>query len=390
MKPVSVLKGQVAGGKSQSWIRNGLVIFQFTVSTMLIVGTFIVYGQVRYARQKNLGFDGDQIIVVKKADDLRSQYGAFREELSRYPGIVAASSSSNLMGDDFGDDLYRSADDPDQANQLIRWMWTDAFFVETYGIELVAGRFFSEDYPSENQKLVLNELAVRTLSMSDPVGKTVIDMNGGEHEIIGVVKKFHIQSLTHEINPLAIDYLGRSGVGEYLSVRSEPGTIQETLEILEETWDTFAGGQAFEYEFFDDYFADVFLTERRTGQIYLAFSLVALLIAGLGLFGLAAFITARRTKEIGIRKVMGASASKILALLHRQFTKWIVISNFIAWPIAYFAMNRWLQGFAYRINVGLIPFLLAFSITVIAALSIVSFQTFRAARSNPSDVLRYE
>ena len=390
MNPVLVLKGQMAGGKSQSWLRNGLVIFQFTISTILIIGTFVVFDQVRYAQNKNLGFDGDQIIVVKNADDLRSQYGAFIQELSRYPGVVTVSSSSDLMGNDFGDDLYHAADDPDQANQLIRRMWTDAHFADTYSIELAAGRYFSEDNPNENEKLVLNELAVLTLGLTDPVGKMIIDMDGGEHEIIGVVEDFHFQTLSHEINPLAIDYLGHSGVGTYLSVRSAPNAIQETLEQLENTWNTFSGGQAFEYEFFDDYFAGVFLAERRTGQIYLAFSLVALFIAGLGLLGLAAYITGRRTKEIGIRKVMGASASGILFLLHHQYTRWIFISNLIAWPIAYYVMYRWLQGFAYRVDIGFLPFIATLAITIAASLLVVSFHTIKAAKTNPIDILRYE
>ena len=388
--PVAVLKGESVGRSKRSWMRSILVVFQFTVSVILIIGTLVVYKQLNYIQNKNLGFNKDQVVIVKKADDLGQQIRPFKQELLKHPGILCASNSSNLIGDFFGDSLYRQIDQPKEKNQLIWRLWTDQDYSETYELKLVHGRYFSEEQQEGRREVVLNESGVKILGYKDPVGEKIIDLEGNEFTIIGVVEDFHFESLHKKLNPLIIHpYISRSN-GRYLSVRVRAENIRETITSMKRTWEKYALNQAFEYEFFDDHFARLYRSEEKTGTIFFSFSLLAILIASLGLFGLTAFITQQRTKEIGIRKVLGASISGIIFLFTKQFTRWVLVANIIAWPLAYFAMNKWLENFAYRARIGVGTFVLSALLALAIALFTVSFQSIRAAIANPVDSLRYE
>jgi putative ABC transport system permease protein len=393
--PAEVLKSEMGGKTKKSSLRNGLVVFQFTVSIVLIVGTFVVDKQLKYIQNMNLGFNKDQIVIVKKTDDLGNQIQTFRQELVKNARVDNASNTGSLIGQDFGNSAFKIAGETGEETHLLWTYFTDPHFVDTYQIEMAAGRYFEEGRQVDQQAVVLNESAVKDMGMVDPVGKQIVAYGPTREQeqaftIIGVMKDFHFESLHFQIRPLIVLMYGPENRGRYVSVRINSEGIKETMAFLESTWRRFADNQAFEYEFFDDHFAQIYKAEERTGQIFFAFSLLAIVIASLGLFGLAAFIAEQKTKEIGIRKVLGATESKIVFLLSRQFTKWVVLSNLIAWPIAYYFMHKWLQRFAFRPEMSIWSYLLASIVVLVIALFTVSYQTIKAARTDPVDLLRYE
>jgi len=393
--PAAVLKTETPGSLRKSRMRNVLVVFQFTVSIVLIVGTLIVQRQLNYIQNKNLGFEKEQIVVVKKTDDLSDRLKTFKQELLRNPSVLGATNTGNLFGRDFGNSAFRLPEESGEDTHLLWTFFTDVDFVQTYRVGMAAGRFFEEGREADLQSVVINETAVRELGLEDPVGAQLVALgNTREQEqrapIIGVVKDFHFESLHTQIRPLIIIPYEPQARGRFVSVRIGMENIAETMGFIENTWKKFALNQAFEYEFLDDYFGRVYEAESRTGRIFFYFSILAIFIAGLGLFGLASFVTAQRTKEIGIRKVLGASGSRIVILLSAQFAKWVLLGNLFAWPLAYFLMRNWLQKFAYREGISVLPFLGAASIVLIFAMVTVSLQTFKAASANPAVSLKYE
>jgi putative ABC transport system permease protein len=393
--PVLVLKTKMSGRSKKSNIRNVLVVFQFTVSIVLIVGTIIVSRQLRYIQNRKLGFNKEQVVIVKKTDDIGNQIPAFRQELLKNPKVLNATNTNNLIGNEFGNSAYKLAGTTGEETHLLWTYRTDPYFVETYQIEMADGRYYKEDRQADKQSAVINEAAVKDLGLTDPVGKQIVAIGPTPDRsltftIIGVMKNFHFKSLHHQINPLIVHLYGPEGRGRYVSVRIHSENIRETMTFIENTWRKFASNQAFEYEFFDDHFARIYQAEERTGQIFFSFSLLAIIIASLGLFGLAAFVAEQRTKEIGIRKVLGATESGIVFLLSRQFAKWVVLSNLFAWPIAYYFMQKWLQRFAYQTSISAWYFLFAFIVVLFVALLTVCYQTVKAARCNPVELLRYE
>jgi putative ABC transport system permease protein len=393
--PAVVLKKDIGGRSKKSSMRNVLVVFQFTVSIILIIGTVIVSQQLRYIQNRNLGFNKEQIVIIKKTDDLGNQISAFRQELLKNPNVINATNTSNLIGNEFGNSAHKMAGTTGEETHLLWTYYTDPYFVKTYQIEMAAGRYYEEGRQADQQSAVINEAAVKDLGITDPVGKQIVLMGNTPdrsqtYTIIGVMKNFNFSSLHHLINPLIVYLFRPEGGGRFVSVRAQSENIKETMAFLENTWRKFASNQAFEYEFFDDHFARLYQSEQRTGKIFFSFSLLAIIIASLGLFGLATFVAEQRTKEIGIRKVLGATETGIIFLLSKQFTKWIVLSNFFAWPIAYYFMNKWLQRFAYQTSISVWSFFLAFVVVLFLALLTVSYQTVRAARSNPVELLRYE
>jgi putative ABC transport system permease protein len=392
--PVSVLRGEKSRGGRRSVMRSVLVVLQFTISVILIIGTLIVRRQVEYTRTTDLGFNKDDIIIVHKTDDIGQSIRSFKHELLENPNIISVSNTSRLMGQPFGNSVFLKAGGSGEENFLLWRLVTDPDFITTYKIDMVAGRYFEEGREADQQGCVLNEAAVKTLGFDDPVGQELMAPGGGDEiqrvRILGVMRDFHYESMHQVIRPLAVFPFRPDGFSRYLAVRIQPGTAREALASIESTWQQFAQNQAFEYEFFDDHFARVYLAEERTVQILFSFSILAIIIASLGLFGLAAFIAEQRTKEIGIRKVMGATVSGIIVLLVKQFTKWIIIANAIAWPVAYFVMKRWLQNFVYQAPVTIWIFLGSAVVALVIAFVTVSYQSIRAALANPVNSLRYE
>lgn len=393
--PVAVLKTETPGSLKKSNMRNVLVVFQYTVSIVLIVGTLVVQKQLNYIQNKNLGFNKEQIVIVKKTDDLSDKLKTFKQELLNNPNILGATNISTLFGSNFGNSAFRLADESGEETHLLWTFFSDADFVETYQIEMAAGRYFEEGREADNQAVVINETAARDLGLEDPVGAQIVALGNTQAQeqrvnIIGVVKDFHFESLHTQIRPMILIMYGPQNRGRFVSIRTGSENIRETMGFIENTWKKFALNQAFEFEFMDDYFGRVYENEQRTGRIFLYFSILAIFIASLGLFGLASFVTTQRTKEIGIRKVLGASESQIVTLLSTQFAKWVLLGNLLAWPIAYILMRNWLRQFAYRGEISILSFLGASAIVLIIALFTVSSQTLKAASANPANSLKYE
>ena len=275
-------------------------------------------------------------------------------------------------------------------------MSTDVDFAKTYELEFASGRYFSPEFTTDTTAVVLNESAVKTLGIEgDPVGQNILTPRGRQNEdailpIIGVVKDFHFQSLHNEIKPLILFHFQRGQRGRYVAVKFKTENVRATVDKIEKSWLTYANDQAFEYMFFDEEYNKVYTSEFRTGEVFKAFSLIAILIACLGLFGLAAFMAEQRTKEIGIRKTMGASVPGLMILLCKEFTKWVLISNLIALPVAYFWMSGWLENFAYRIDLTVVAFIVSAFVSLFIAIFTVSYQAIKASLANPVDSLKYE
>ncbi|HSP88828.1 MAG TPA: FtsX-like permease family protein, partial [Ignavibacteriaceae bacterium] len=357
-----------------------------------------VYNQLQYISNKNLGFNKDQIIVVKKTDDIAIQrpgvIKSFINDLKTLPGVIDASNSHIIFGEDFGNTAYKIYGT--NQNHLMYLLFADHNFTSVYGIEMLKGRFYSEEYGTDTTSIVLNETAAKQFGiLDDPIGKQLVQSGDDDgtpyvYNVIGVMKDFHFQSLHQKIQPVIIHLFFSQGFGRNISVKVNPADINQKLEGIKNVWHKYAGNQAFEYVFFDENFAKLYENEKRTGIIVSVFSILAILIACLGLLGLAAFTTEQRTKEVGIRKILGASVPGIVILLLKDFAKWVLISNIIAWPIAYFALNKWLEDFAYRIDIDLWAFITASIAAILIAIFTVSYQSIRAATSNPIKSLRYE
>ncbi|MGE5811211.1 MAG: ABC transporter permease [Ignavibacteria bacterium] len=392
--PVKVLKKNISVNGKNSWLRNLLVVVQFAVSIALFIGTIIVYNQLEYISGKKLGFNKDQIIVVEKTDDIGKFMESFRTELLSIPGVKSASNSTTLFGKQFFNNTYRKTGSND--NRIANVMYADYNLASAYELQITMGRYYSQEFGSDSTALVLNESAVKEFGVEgDPIGQQISNSFNGDEivnlTIIGVVKDFHYESLKQKISPLIIRLFNSDFLfGKYVSVKVTGNNIDKKLQQIKSVWHKFAGNQAFEYFFFDEDFAKLYTAEKRTSLIVAVFSVLAIFIACLGLLGLAAFTTEQRTKEVGIRKILGATVPGIILLLSKDFTKWVIIANLIAWPAAYFVMNKWLEDFAYRINIPLWSFVIAGVSALVIALITVSYQALKAAVTNPVKSLRYE
>ncbi len=392
-RPVKVLKGNFSQGSSQT-LRKALVILQFTLSITLIIATIILRQQLNYSQSKDLGFVKENVISINIDGDKKTNYEAFRQELLRSPqilGITASSHRPTNIGSNAGG-IDWDGKDPDQT-LVVSVSAVDYDYPETMRIQIVAGRSFSREYGSDiatesgGGAFMINEELARIIGRESVVNKTIRFL-GVEAPIVGVMHDFHFKSIRNEIEPLAI-FIDPEWFSNIL-IRLAPGDNVAALATVEEVWNQVFPGIPFEYQFLDEDFERIYRADESIGQLvkYLAF--LAVIIAYLGLFGLASFTAEQRKKEIGIRKVLGASIAQVIHLLTLQFTKWVLISCAIAFPLAYYSLSQYLQGFAYRIDLGPAPFLLSGALALVIALLTVSFQAARAAMANPVDSLKYE
>jgi len=393
-KPVKVLKGSLRGGAKSGWLRSMLVVLQFTVSIVIVVGTLLVYQQLSYMQHKNLGFDKDQLLVIRRPDALKDKIDVFKKELLQNPLIIGVANSRAIPGKDYSNNGFWKENDPQKNTYLLNQNWVSFEFPEVMKYELVEGRFFNKEFGTDSNAVIINESAVKALGIENPIGKNLLrpaNREGGMYKlpIIGVLKDYHIQSLQHKIEPVALTVMPGNWEG-YITVRLKGENISETLAFVENKWYSFTSKQPFQYFFFDEDFDNLYKSEKQTGRIFIVFAILAIFIACLGLLGLIAYTATVRTKEIGIRKAMGASVQTIVNMLSIETLKLILISAIIAWPIAYFGIKYWLQEFAHRTNINPIYFLLATLITLLIGWLAISFQAIRAATTNPSDALRYE
>ena len=393
--PVKVLRGGSKKSSSSTWLRNTLVITQFSISIILIVGTFIIKSQLDYIQNKKLGFDRDQILIIKNAGNVGKDIQSFKNDLMQNSSIIDATNSVSVPGGHFNQTSDKQDGAGSEDIKDIMFLYTDYNFVNTYKIKMKEGRFFSKNFSSDTNAVVLNEEAVKALDLKNPIGKYIVRVGETpektlKFKVIGVTGDFNFESLHHKIEPLIMNLFGHDGFGMFVTVRLAPKNVKSTIQYISSVWQKYAGDQALNYSFFNNDFAKLYASEQRTGQIFSIFSILAIFIACLGLLGLAAYTAEQRTKEIGIRKVLGATVPEIIFMLTKEFTKWVLIANMIAWPVAYYFMNKWLQDFAYRIDMSWWIFIFAGCAALAIALITISFQAIKAATANPVESLRYE
>jgi len=387
-RPAAVISGELRKGMKNKWLRNLLVIFQFTISIVLIVGTFVIGSQLNFFQNKNLGFNKSQVIVVKNLLPPGNQGVSFKNSLLQHANITAVTMSHTLPGRSFVNEYFKPENRP---GITLNVCMCDADFIETMQLEMAQGRFFSAEFTTDALAIVINETAAKLLNWEAPLGKTFRSM-GQTFHVIGVVQDLHYESFHAAISPMAFLNL-RSPLKwrqNHFSIRVASANMAEMVKFIENTWLSIAPGIPFNYSFLDQDYEGLYRNEQQTGKVFVIFSFLAIFIAALSLLGLTSFTVEQRTKEIGIRKVLGASVPQIILLLSKEFTKCVVIANVIAWPIAYYVMNKWLQKFAYRIEIGWGTFFIAGLLTLMIALITVSWQAFRAALANPVENLRYE
>ena len=394
-RPVKVLKGVfISDGKSQTF-RRVLVVTQFSLSIALLIGTSVAYNQLHFLRHSNLGFNKENIVYVPIKENIGKRYDAFKAELLNDSNILSVAAQYYLFAEE---GAFRSTgydwegrEEGQEVDIILNLV--DYDFIPMLDLELLEGRNFSKEYSTDvSQAYILNEEAIKEMGIQDPVGKQ-FSYGKRKGTIIGILKNANFRSLHVEIEPHVFFYLNEvSEATQYgvVLVKIAGNNTEEALAKIQGVWENINPISPFEYHFLDQKYDSLYRKEKKIGTILNTFTLFAILISCLGLFGLASFLTEQRTNEIGIRKVLGASESGIVFLLSKQFTKWVLIANLFAWPAAYFVMSEWLKSFAYRINIGIWAFVLSGMLAVGIALLTVSFQALKAARANPIDSLRYE
>jgi putative ABC transport system permease protein len=395
LRPIEVLKGKLRRGNKSGGLRSVLVVFQFATSIILIIGTIVIYRQLGYIQTKNLGFNKDQVLVIDDAYALGKNVDAFKNDVLGMPGVVTGTLSGFLpvTNSSRNDNTFSKDAVMNATNGFGMQNWTiDYDYLKTIGIQLIKGRNFSKDYGADSSAIIINEKTASILGYDDPVGKNIYQSNApGEpstiYTIIGVVKNFNFESLKQSISPLAF-FLGKSTGLASFKVKTD--NMPALIKGVEKQWKTLATGLPFSYRFLDESFNEMYRSEQRAGKIALTFSVLAILIACLGLFGLAAYIAEQRTKEIGIRKVLGASVGGLVGLLSKDFVKLVGIAFIIAAPVAWYFMHGWLQDFEYRIAISWTVFLTAGVIALLIAVVTISLQAIKAALANPVKNLRTE
>src|SRR6056297_55250 len=390
--PVAVLKGKLSKGSKNSRLRGVLVVFQFIITIVLFISTIIVTRQMNYVNDKDLGFKKEHMLVVNRVSALGNNQEAFRQEILKNPKITQASYSQGVPGTIRSNTAFYAEGHTAQESMIMDVTATDCYFDDAYKIEMASGRFFSEDYSTDSLGVLVNQAAARKLGFENAVGKKLMLVQGDgsdiDFKILGVVKDFNYKSLHSSIKPLVMIYANNRYT--HLSVQVNPDHIDKTLSYVENKWSQFVKETPFNYSFLENDWAAKYRQEKKASIIFKIFSLLAIAISCLGLFGLASFMAEQRTKEIGVRKVFGATVPQILKILSKEVIILMIISTVIAWPVGYYFMNQWLQGFAYRIDMSLLPFFIASFVTFSIALLTISYRAYSAAVVNPAESLRDE
>jgi putative ABC transport system permease protein len=392
LQPVPALRSEGSFSRKSGSLRRGLVVLQFSISLILIIGTLTVLKQVHFMKHSSLGFEKEHVIILHMNSQFRSKGEVFKQKLLQHPGILNASFACRVPGENW----WRWGLDIPGVQDYIKVNSIDPDYLEVMGMELLQGRNFSWDQTTDRwnqgengrRKIILNETAVRILGLDSPLGLIGGPSRLSRYEVVGVVKDFHFNSLHSLIEPL-IFYWDPRQHGE-LGLKIGTENVPHVIEHIQKTWKEFSPEFPFTFSFLDEVFDQQYQKEKRLSGIFKAFAFLTIFVASLGLVGLAAYVAERRKKEIGIRKVCGASVPGILGLISRDFSIWVLTANAIAWPAAYFIMRKWLEGFAYRTGLNLWIFLGSAGIALVFTLAAVGFQAFKAAASNPVDSLRYE
>jgi putative ABC transport system permease protein len=387
-RPIAALKGNTGIGKGKAVFRNALVVFQFAISCALILGATVLTEQLNFIQNMDTGFTRNQIIVIGMRDKgVRDQLDVFKEELARIPGVKTVASSNALPNNFSSNTNANWVGRPEGARVVLYTNTADYNFADLFELEMKEGRNFDPDIPTDETAVLLNESAVKALGWEEPIGKQIIRWWGDTGRVVGVLKDFHVHSVHLSIEPVQI--FQRSGQF-HVSVKLEGGNIDDTLKAIEAKYQSFNPVYPFEYNFFDEIFDRAYLSETRTAQLTNWFTGLAILIACLGLYGLAAHKVQHRIKEVGVRKVLGASVPDLLRLLSKDFAILLLLAFLVAAPLAYFVMDSWLDNFAYHIDISVTTFFIALLLMVCVAGLTVGYRTYSAAVKNPVEALRDE
>jgi len=390
-KPAQVLTGKLQSGMKNSGIRNTLVVFQFTIAITLMVCSLIAYRQLDYFKNSNLGFDRDHIMVIHDADRLGNQLQSFKNQLDQHGEIIKSTLVTNLPGN-IGDDSFNDPDNPDKEVKL-DYSKIDEEYMSTLNMELILGRNFSEEYVSDTSATIINESAMRAFGwgIDDVLGKKVDD-DGDFYEVIGVVSDFHNRSLRFSITPVAFFHINSNVLynSKYIAIKFKPENIKSLLSKTESKWKSITETVPFTYSFLDEDLARGYEAEEQIGQLFTVFTVLALIIACIGLFGLASYIATQRSKEIGVRKVLGASTKGLVIMLNKDFTKLVIVSIVIATPISLWLMSNWLEPFANKITIGWNIFLIIGGSVLVISWVTVAFHSIKTAMLNPTEILKDE
>ena len=389
------LKGLYAAGKNGAAFRKALVVVQFSISVILIIGTVVVLEQLKFIQEKPLGFEREQVITMTNNSALFSKFDAFRTELQQHPSILEVGRSSRIPTENLLDAMQATISQGDSmapTTASIKFVTVDNNFIPTYGIDLIAGRNFSREFGGDTTSFIVNEAALGVLGVAtaeDALGKE-FQYGDRSGRLVGVVNDFNFESLHQRILPLVFFKPSQEGFYRNISVKLSEEDFSGGLQHLEKTWQNFVPEAPFDYQLLESTYEDLYRTEIRQGTIFLIFSCIAIAIACLGLFGLSAFTISQRAKEIGIRRVLGAKTLTIIALLSKDFLKLVILAAIMAFPVAWFAMNAWLQDFAYRIDIPVWSFFAAGLVAILIAFLTISSLTIKAAIANPVENLRTE
>lgn len=389
-QPIRIMRGRLHEGTGTSWFRTGLVVFQFSISIVLITGTFLVSDQVQFMQNEKLGFTKDHVLIIEEALNIDDNLDAFKQELLTHPSIESVARTHTFPGRHLNN--LGSTPEGMDMNITLNIISTEAEFDKVLGLTLNEGRFFSKEHSADTSSIVINQATVDLLDWTEPIGKRI---RFDEHwmTVIGVVNNFHYESKTARVQPQAflhldgLDWFTRYQIAVRINRSAEPSGV---LQHAEATWEQFAGDLPFKYSFFDEEYDQLYSNETTTANIFAVFSGLSIIIACLGLFGLASFMAERRSREIGIRKVLGASASGIVLLLSKDFTLRVLAANLVAIPAGYLMMQNWLEGFAYRTEISPWPFIIAAVTALTLALVTVSYQALKSALMNPAKSMQSE
>jgi len=391
--PYEVLKGSVKNSQNNGRLRRVLVVFQFAVSILLIIGTLIMYRQINFMINKDVGFNKEQVIVINRAEAVGLRMKAFKETVKNIPGVVNISSSTAVPGRINNNNGYMIEGRKDETFLAVS-NWADYNFLETYGMTLVSGRSFNESYSSDKQACIINETAKKDFNIANT--EEVRFMNptdSGKIEympIIGVVRNFNFESLRNPIGPYIIRFQNDGMIWGYISVRLSAQNVSKTISEIEKVWKEYVSDNPLQYYFVDEDFEQMYIQEKQNAQMAVIFSILAIFVASIGLLGLTSFTVEQRTKEIGVRKAMGSSVAEVYFVISREVFILISISSLIAFPLIYYIAGKWLENFYYRINTGVLSLFAGLAITLTIALVTISYRILKAAGVNPAQSLKYE
>jgi putative ABC transport system permease protein len=387
-KPINVLKGQLSRGSKNAGLRGALVVFQFTTSLILLIGTLVIYRQMQFILNKKIGFDKDQVVMIQGTNTLNKQTASFKNELLKLQEVknVSVSDFLPVSGSKRNfNTFYREGKTKEEAGVHAQNWVVDDSYIQTMGMQIIAGRNFSKVLPTDSQSVIINKAMADQIGYKEPLGKVIT--NGGNYTIIGVVENFNYESMKQQIEPLCM-FLGNSN--SVISVKVNGADMKKALASITNVWKSFLPNQTMRYNFLDESYANMYADVQRMGLIFTSFAVLAIVIACLGLFALAAFMAEQRSKEISIRKILGASISNVFALLTGNFLKLILISLLIAVPAGWFLMQKWLQDYTYRISITWDVFAISGLAVLLIALITICWQSIRAAVANPVKSLRME